>query len=293
MIYYFLPGRGLFGGVKVAIQFIELLSSLGVRIVAVLPDGRAPQWITARAAVLAEAQVWPHLTADDWLMITWPPDHERLKDQGRLVCHCQGTDKLMDPIFADHSVPILSCWSQTDDYVHETSGRGTVRVGIAISDCFFHDGQPKWDNRVAYMPRRGWEIIKACLKANPNLDYQPIDGLDEMAVSRRLKACGIYLATSIGEQFGLPALEAMAAGCAVISVPVKGGLEYLLPGFNCLLGQPEELPQLLARLTEPTEEPLRHLFRARAVATAQAYRLSRQRRKLADLLQGELSWLRP
>jgi glycosyltransferase involved in cell wall biosynthesis len=291
VIYYFLPGRGLYGGVKVAIQFMELLSSLGVKIVAVLPDGRAPQWFVARAATLAEAQVWPQLKADDWMMITWPPDYERLRDRGRLICHCQGTDDRMDPIFADHSIPILSCWSQADDYVRQVHGRSTVRVGIAISDCFFLDGRLKWDNRVAYMPRRGWGVAKACMNANRNLDYQPIDGLDEIGVSRCLKASGIYLATSLGEQFGLPALEAMAAGCAVISVPVKGGLEYLKPGFNCLLGEPEELPQLLTWLTEPAQEKLRHLFRARALASAQPYRLSRQHRELASLLKGELSWL--
>jgi len=292
VIYYFLPGRGLFGGVKVAIQFIGLMSSLGVKIVAVLPDGKAPDWFVARAAVLAEEQVWPRLTADDWLMITWPPDYPRLKDRGKLVCHCQGTDELMDPIFADQNVPILSCWEQADEYVRQAHGRSTLKVGIAISDCFFHDGSIKWDNRVAYMPRRGWELIKACMKANRSLDYQPIDGLDEMAVSQCLKQSGLYLATSIGEQFGLPALEAMAAGCAVISVPVKGGTEYLRTGFNCLLGQPGELPELLAWLSEPAQTELRHLFRARAVATAHNYRLCGQRRRLARLLEQELSWLR-
>lgn len=292
VIYYFLPGRGLFGGVKVAIQFVELLASLGVKIVSVLPDGKAPDWFAARAAVLAEEQVWSRLKADDWLMITWPPDYIRLKNRGRLICHCQGTDELMDPIFADHTVQILSCWSQADDYVRKVHGRPTLNVDISISNCFFHDGRIKWDNRVAYMPRRGWEAVRACLKANPGLDYQPIEGLDEIGVSRHLKNSGIYLATSVGEQFGLPALEAMAAGCAVISVPVKGGLEYLKSGFNCLLGQPEELPELLAWLTEPAQKGLRHLFRARAVVTAQGYRLSRQRRRLAQLLEGELSWLR-
>jgi glycosyltransferase involved in cell wall biosynthesis len=291
LIYYFLPGRGLFGGVKVAFQFIDLLTSLGVKIAAVLPDGRAPNWFFTTADVFSEAQVWPRLTDKDWLMITWPPDYWRLKNRGRLICHCQGTDDRMAPIFADRDVPILSCWRQAEEYVRNVHGRRTIPVGIAISDCFFYDGQLKWDNRVAYMPRRGWHLVKRCMKANLYLDYQPIDGMREMRVSRSLMSSGVYLATSVGEQFGLPALEAMAAGCAVISVPVKGGLEYLLHEDNCLLVQPEALPKLLDWLMAPAQEALRRRFRTRAIATANAYRLSVQRRKLVQLLEGELSWI--
>lgn len=271
---------------------MDLLSSLGVRIVAVLPDGRAPKWFFTETHVLSEAQVWPQLKDDDWLMITWPPDYQRLKNRGRLVCHCQGSDPLMDPIFADGDVPILTCWQQAEDYIRNVHGRIGIPVGIAISDCFFYDGRLKWDNRVAYMPRRGWDLVKRCMKENPELDYQPIDGLRESGVSRRLMKSGVYLATSVGEQFGLPALEAMAAGCAVISVPVKGGLEYLLHDENSLLSQPEELSERLRWLMAPAQDPLRQSLRARAIRTARAYRLSEQRKKLVPLLKGNLSWLR-
>lgn len=271
---------------------MDLLTSLGVKISAVLPDGRAPNWFFTGAKVISETQFWPRLTDRDWLMITWPPDYERLKNCGRLICHCQGTDERMDPIFADPDVPILTCWRQAEAYVRNVHGRVTIPVGIAISDRFFYDGRLKWDNRVAYMPRRGWALVKHCMKANPHLDYEPIDGLRESGVSRRLMSSGVYLATSVGEQFGLPALEAMAAGCAVVSVPVKGGLEYLLHEDNCLLGQPEALPELLDWLMAPAQQNLRKKFRVRAIETAKAYKLSRQRHKLASLLKKELSWLR-
>jgi len=276
----------------VAFQFMDLLTSMGVEITAVLPNGRKPKWFFTEADVMSETQVWSKLREEDWLMITWPPDYERLKNRGRLVCHCQGTDVRMDPIFADQDVPILTCWRQAEAYVREVHGRATIPVGIAISDGFFYDGRLKWDNRVAYMPRRGWNLVKRCMKTKPHLDYQPIDGLRESGVSCRLMSSGVYLATSVGEEFGLPALEAMAAGCAVISAPVKGGLEYLLHEDNCLLGQPEALPDLLDWLMWPAQEDLRKRFRVRGIETAKAYRLSEQRRKLALLLKEGLSWLR-
>ena len=292
MLYYFLPGAGIFGGVKVACQFVDLLGSLGIRAAVALPGAQAPQWFASRAAVLDDAEVLRRLDSSDWLMITWPPDYQRLRDtHARLVCHCQGTDDRMDVIFADPAVPILTCWEQAARYARERFGREIIHVGIAISDCFYFDGCRKEDNLVAYMPRRGFPTVRECIRSNPDLDFLPLDGLAEVEVGRRLKRAGVFLATALGEQFGLPAVEAMAAGCVVLSVPVKGGMEYLRDGDNCLVVDPEEMPTRLCWITRSENAILRAQLRARALATAQQYRLGCQRRRLADLLTGELRWL--
>ena len=55
-----------------------------------------------------------------------------------------------------------------------------------------------------------------------------------------MKHCSIYLATAEGEWSGLPALEAMSAGCVVVSVPVLGGMEYLDDGVNCRMAGPRD-----------------------------------------------------
>lgn len=225
-------------------------------------------------------------------MITWPPDYQRLRERAaRLICHCQGTDDRMDVIFADHEVPILTCWEQAAHYVQEKFGRQTVEVGISISDCFYFNGERKEDTLVAYMPRRGFGTARKCMRSNPRLDFQALDGLGEAEVGRRLKRAGIFLATALGEEFGLPALEAMAAGCVVLSVPVKGGMEYLRDGDNCLVVEPDGLPERLRWIARPENALRRAQLRTRALATAQRYRLQRQRRRLAGLLHGELGWL--
>jgi glycosyltransferase involved in cell wall biosynthesis len=293
MIYYFLPDSGIFGGVKVACQFADLLHRLGVPASVVLPGGKAPQWFPCQAAVWGEEQVRPSLSPSDWLMITWPPDYHRLQGlPAPLICHCQGTDELMDPIFADHRVPVLTCWQQATNYVVEHFGRSSVEVGIAISDCFFWDGGLKFDTLVSFMPRRGFPNVRKCLRRCPRLDFMPLDGLPEGEVARKLKQAGVFLATALGEQFGLPALEAMAAGCVVLSVPVKGGMEYLNNGENCLVVEPEQMAECLEWVTQPENRELRARMRSRAVATAMGYRISLQRERLSQLLRGELSWLR-
>ncbi len=292
MIYYFLPDPGLFGGVKVACMLIEDLIHLGVKAVAVLPEGKAPQWFSAAFPVISEEEAFQRIGEKDWIMITWPPDYHRLRSlPAKLVCHCQGTDDLMAPIFADPSVLLLTCWQQAENFVRQHFDRSTVNVGISITDCFFYDATVKRDNRAAYMPRRGFPLVRACIHHCSGIDFDPIDGLDEREVSTRLKKAGIFLATSIGEQFGLPALEAMAAGCLVLSVPVKGGMEYLHHDRNCLVVEPGELAAALQDITRPARQTDRIRLRSRAVSTAFAYRRGKQQKLLKTQLAAPLQCL--
>jgi glycosyltransferase involved in cell wall biosynthesis len=289
MIYYFLPDPGIFGGVKVGCQFVEMLNSLGVRAVLALPEARAPQWFDARAAVVSDEEALARITENDWAMITWPPDYERLRElPARLMCHCQGTDVKMDPVFADQRFSIMTCWEQAARYVREKFSRDSIDVGISISDCFYFDGGQKHANRVAYMPRRGFRIASSCIQKCRGLDFVPIEGLPEWEVSRLLKKSGIYLATAEGEQFGLPALEAMAAGCVVLSVPVNGGMEYLLDGDNCFVTQPEDMAARLRWIARRENKPLMEKMRCRAMDTAFQYRPALQLRRLKGLLSSEL-----
>ena len=292
MIFYFVPEAGIFGGVKVAFQLVELLHRLGRPAVAVLPDGRAPTWFASRAPVVAEAEAMARIGPDDWLMLTWPPDHARLAAlPGRRVNHCQGTDPRMDAIFADEQVLVLTCWRQATRWVHERFARLPVEVGISIADEFFFAGGRKLDELVAYMPRRGNALARRCMRAARTLDFLPIDGVHERAVARLLSRAGIFVATAVGEEFGLPALEAMAAGCVVVSVPVKGGMEFLRDGENCIVADASELGERLDWIARPENASLRCVLRQRAVATAMAYRRVVQQRRLADLLDGPLAEL--
>lgn len=291
MIYYFLPSPGLHGGVKVGCQFTELLITLGLRAVVALPNGIAPAWFRMSVPVVDASVAAGALRPSDTVIITWPPDYERFKGCGaRLVNHCQGTDEAMYPIFADPDVEILTCWSQATKFLRDQFGRQCLEVGIYVSDDFFFRGAPKYDNVVAYMPRRGYPLARTCMRACSDVDFVAIDGLGEADVSRILQNAGIFLATSVGEQFGLPALEAMAAGCLVVSVPVKGGMEYLRDGENCLMAEPENLAARLQWLTRPENAGRRAAMRHSALATAWRYRREVQMKRLRVLLPSQPGW---
>jgi len=292
MNYYFVPGTGIYGGIKMAFRFAESLTRLGTRCCVATPDGTAPAWFRSSVATLSHQEALARIRASENLLFSLPHDYPSVKNSvGRLVFHCQGTDPLIDPILADPNVTLLSCWPQATAYMRDKSGRDPVEVGLCISDVFFQDGTPKRHGSVAFMPRRGREIAEACQAANPGLRFVPIDGDSEEDTARILKSSEYFLATAVNEWFGLPAFEAMAAGCVVLSVPVIGGMDYLADEHNALVAPPGDLPARLAWIADANATALRARLRDHGRVTASRFRRSEFERRLATLLQYELSYL--
>ncbi|MBU1157447.1 MAG: glycosyltransferase [Proteobacteria bacterium] len=292
MIYYFLPTAGIAGGVKVGFQFMEALITLGVPGVVAIPGGEAPQWFASSVPVVERREALERITPQDWAVINWPQDLDDLAASGaRLICHMQGTPT-MERVFSHPGMLYLTCWEQADRHLKQNFGRDTIPVGISVSRCFFGPGEVKLDNEAAYMPRRGLDIATKAARSLKRLNWRPMDGLDEPQVCRYLQRAGVYLATAMGEQFGLPSLEAMAAGCLVASVPVAGGMEYLRDGYNCLVDEPERLIQRLGEMMHPSQAGRRELMRLRARATAFDYHPYALKRRLAHLLRGPLKGLK-
>lgn len=70
------------------------------------------------------------------------------------------------------------------------------------------------------------------------------------------RSCDVYVCGSHYESFGLPALEAMASGCAVVSTRNPGVLEYAKHGYNCLLaeiGDVNGMADTIVKLLDDTE----------------------------------------
>ncbi len=295
MNYYFLPGTGIFGGIKVGFQFAGMLSGLGVPIVVATPDGRAATWFSSTVPVMSQAEALRRITADDVILFSLPHDYAALKATGaKLVLHCQGTDPLIDPILADDRVVLLSCWEQAAQYMRERAGRSSIDVGISISQTFFYDGRPKLMGDVAYMSRRGAAIAEATMRRCADLHFTAIDGASEREAAAAMMRCGYFLGTAAGEWFGLPSLEAMAAGCIVVSVPVVGGVEYLVDGTTAVVADPAGIPDALAALAVNAGASRRARLRDAGHAIAYRYspqrQLSRLRTLLATDLRPVLSW---
>jgi hypothetical protein len=289
MNYYFLPGIGIYGGIKVGFQFCQMLDGLGIKIVVVTPDGKAPVWFRSSASVIAEEEAMKKITAHDTVIFSLPHDYLRLKKiSKKLVFHCQGTDPLIDPILLDHEVTLLNCWQQAKDYMLN-AGRESISVGISIADAFFYDGTLKDSHLISFMSRRGKEVMSTLLDFNHDLTVSLIDGMHQEQVATTFKESTFFVATSKNEWFGLPALEAMASGCVVLSVPVVGGTEYLKNEQNCFYGEAEFLKDKLK--SSLMDNLLIRELQFEAVNTALYYTHQKQANHLKMMLSNQLHFL--
>jgi glycosyltransferase involved in cell wall biosynthesis len=98
--------------------------------------------------------------------------------------------------------------------------------------------------------------------------------------------CSIFLVSSSGEGFGLPALEAMACGAAVVSTDNGGVSDYAHPGENILLapvGDSGAMADQLELLL--TDDGLRQRLICAGFATAESFSWDRA----TDAIEGVLA----
>jgi glycosyltransferase involved in cell wall biosynthesis len=81
--------------------------------------------------------------------------------------------------------------------------------------------------------------------------FEIVSPTNDKAITEILNDTDIFVSSSWWEGFGLPALEAMACGCAVITSNNGGCNEYARDGYNCLMFEPKDskcLSDLVSRL---------------------------------------------
>lgn len=94
----------------------------------------------------------------------------------------------------------------------------------------------------------------------------------EREMSEFYARCDIFVFSSRGEGFGLPALEAMAVGCPVITTDSGGVRQFATDGENCLMTPPADAPALAQAIQSLVHDPAhRAELRAAGLATAAEY----------------------
>ncbi len=116
--------------------------------------------------------------------------------------------------------------------------------------------------------------------------YELLHPENDIELANYYKQGDIYLHASWSEGFGLPPLEAMACGLAVVATDSGGIKEYLCDGENCILAPPKE-PKLLAKAIKSMMDgkEQRTRFRKRAKEIVMEYSWQR----IGDKFEGALS----
>jgi glycosyltransferase involved in cell wall biosynthesis len=112
---------------------------------------------------------------------------------------------------------------------------------------------------------------------------ESVEARTEADMAAFYNRCDVFVFPSLAEGFGLPALEAMACGCAVITTDCGGVSAFARPGENCLMvpaGQPRALAEAMLRLT--CEPELRARLASAGLATAQSFDRSAAIDRLAE-----------
>lgn len=179
------------------------------------------------------------------------------------------TFKVLD-VFFDHYV-FVSDWVKW--YIEKYYGiSGNVIPAFINTDIF--SCADEWDSRRTTIPityykyddvvfSRLMDVFSRKYSGSP-LEFAKYPSMGQNEFAHVLRKHRYYLSLAVMEGFGLPMLEAMAAGCAAVGWDAGGSSEYTVHGRNCLIARYGDLETLADHLhyvlTNPAE--------ARRLATA-------------------------
>lgn len=180
--------------------------------------------------------------------------------------------------------------------IKEYTGKNSVIIKNGIEHEYFYPRNEKKENYILFVGSsskskgleyflRSFEIVKKefpNLKAkivspnnerfdNPDIEVINI-GKDRNKLGEIYSKALIYVSQSFGDSFGLPPLEAMASGAAVVLTDTVGAREYAVNGENAFvvpIKNTEKTAEFIIKLLKNKE--LRHKFEENGIKTAQKY----------------------
>lgn len=108
---------------------------------------------------------------------------------------------------------------------------------------------------------------------------------NDMELSQFLRQADIFVVTSWWEGFGLPGLEAMACGCALITTRNGGCNEYAVNKVNCLMYEPKDVRKLSSLISHlANDHYLRSKISKMGIKTVQEHSWNHSAARMISLL---------
>lgn len=130
---------------------------------------------------------------------------------------------------------------------------------------------PDLETKVVGVTRRPKELPKSC-------KYYRSIAPEEVALLNNMSR--IFVCTSLDEGFGLPGLEAMACGCALVTTDYAGGREYAIDGNNALISKPKDVDTMVKNVIKLFEdERLLQFISSNGIDTSKKFGFERSAEK--------------
>jgi len=84
----------------------------------------------------------------------------------------------------------------------------------------------------------GEPFDKLFKEVRPDIRYTIFSHVDDETLAKLYSGSDVFIFTSYRKGFGLPPLEAMASGAAVVTTDCGGVRDYAVDGYNSLVTQP-------------------------------------------------------
>ncbi len=181
---------------------------------------------------------------------------------------------------------VITCSEYVTRRVEEAMGIAATTIPNAIDlACFHPEASRRVALRVLALPRKNPQDLRRIRDqlAGSGLAFRLADGLHQRELIAEYRAADIFLATGYPEGFGLPPLEAMACGCAVVGFTGGGAGEFMRHRDTALVAPDGDTATAARLLLELRDDPaLKERLRENGMAEARRYGLDGLRARLRD-----------
>lgn len=131
-------------------------------------------------------------------------------------------------------------------------------------------------------------INKLFSEVEPEFTYSLFEGVDDNDLAKLYSSSDIFIFTSYRESFGLPPLEAMACGTAVVTTNCGGNMDYAMNDYNALVvppGDPKGCAEAALKILK--NDDLRERLIEGGINTARQWTWDKVVNKFEEAIKGD------
>lgn len=281
------------GGIKVAYQHCIMLQQCGYKAYPLLMGDYVGDFFGFDIENKIISNIGFNLEANDVVVSSEIRPYDGLKFNGGIkVLFMQNiglTNRLREEdkqksyieLGFDH---VITCSQFCTEYLKNNMGIDAVTITNGVDqEKFVSKNNITIEGRILALPRKNKQDLENILQLlkGKDISFKLVDGLTQNELIHEYQLADIFLATGYPEGFGLPPLEAMLCGCAVVGFTGGGASEFMIDNETALVaedGNCEAAANKILMLLN--NKDLKERIRVSGMDRAKLYSLSEMKKKI-------------